>query len=290
MNGIFPSELGNLVHLEVLRLNENQISGTIPDAFGNVMLKVLDLTGNKITSFPASIGSMESLEYLSFANNDLAGSIPSGIEGLTSLLEVSLGQNSLTGIVPDFSASNNLVSLRLGSNNFDNQTFPISIINLEALRDLRMNGCGLTGEIPTRMGEFFPNLLNLHLQDNYLTGAIPSSLVDILPLEDLNLHNNQLVGTIPTELTFLSVLKTMSLSNNQLSSTIPASIGGLESLQILTLENNDLTGTIPHSISVMTELEIMDLSYNKLTGKIPDGIGQMSSIRKYSILPIMDLA
>ena len=57
----------------------------------------------------------------------------------------------------------------------------------------------------------------LILENNQLSGPIPSSLGNLSNLETLYLHENQLSGPIPPELGNLSNLGGLSLENNQLS-------------------------------------------------------------------------
>ena len=61
----------------------------------------------------------------------------------------------------------------------------------------------------------------------------------------LDLNDNQLSGTIPTQLGNLANLEELLLTRNQLTGTIPAELASLTGLDILALGGNQLTGTIP---------------------------------------------
>ena len=66
----------------------------------------------------------------------------------------------------------------------------------------------------------------LHLNDNQLTGSIPSSLGSLTNLAQLFLSDNQLTGSIPSSLGSLTNLLEghLELRNNQLTGSIPAAL------------------------------------------------------------------
>ena len=64
----------------------------------------------------------------------------------------------------------------------------------------------------------------LELQQNALSGAIPSTLGNLTHLEDLNLTGNALSGAIPSTLGNLTHLKHLSLTGNALSGPIPPAL------------------------------------------------------------------
>ena len=96
----------------------------------------------------------------------------------------------------------------------------------------------------------------LYLQDNQLSGEVPSELGNLSNLEWLWLQRNQLSG-VPSELGSLSNLQTLWLSGNQLTGEIPGELGGLANLQTLWLSGNQLTGCIPQNLR---RIETNDLS------------------------------
>ena len=70
------------------------------------------------------------------------------------------------------------------------------------------------------------SLTELDLDDNQLTGSIPTELGDLASLTNLGLGNNQLTGSIPTEFGDLASLTVLRLYSNQLTgSSIPPSWG-----------------------------------------------------------------
>lgn len=69
----------------------------------------------------------------------------------------------------------------------------------------------LAGSIPAEIG-FIPNLEELILDSNLLTGSIPSSIFQLSSqLTHLSLRHNDLVGPIPTEIGQLGLCQLMDL-------------------------------------------------------------------------------
>ena len=71
--------------------------------------------------------------------------------------------------------------------------------NIEETTLLYLSGSGLTGSIPSEVGELI-NLTILYLNNNQLTGSIPSEVGELTNLPRLYLNSNQLTGSIPPEI------------------------------------------------------------------------------------------
>ena len=125
-----PPELGDLVNLQVLYLAGNDLSGPIPPNLGDLAnLGLLGLEENNLSGpIPPDLGDLTSLGWLNLSANQLTGSIPPEqsatsppctyrstwivigfqaqsippeLGGLTSLREIWLSENELTGCVPN---------------------------------------------------------------------------------------------------------------------------------------------------------------------------------------------
>lgn len=81
------------------------------------------------------------------SGKNLTGEIPSEIAELTSLVELQLNNNSLTGYIPDLSALSKLTVLHLENNNLKG-TLPTFLANLPRLRELYVQNNQLGGQIP----------------------------------------------------------------------------------------------------------------------------------------------
>lgn len=124
------------------------------------------------------------------------------------------------------------------------------------------------------------NVAELRLENNGLSGPIPSALEDLTQLYALDLKDNNLTEDIPGSLGNLTKLGFFRLNNNQLSGIIPPSLGDLTQLHYLTLANNQLTGVIPETFSNLTNLEGLHLSNNQLNEPIPNIWENFSSIQE----------
>jgi Leucine-rich repeat (LRR) protein len=78
LQGIIPSEIGNLQSLTYLVLSNNSIAGTIPSSLGNLSrLTVLDLSFNYMEgSIPAGISNNQHLGFFQLSRNNISGSLP----------------------------------------------------------------------------------------------------------------------------------------------------------------------------------------------------------------------
>ena len=82
----------------------------------------------------------------------------------------------------------------------------------------------------------------------------------------LSLEDNQLSGSIPSSLGNLSNLEYLALPVNQLSGSIPSSLGNLSNLEFLALSVNPLSGSIPSSLGNLSNLVNLHLTFNQLSG------------------------
>ena len=105
LSGPLP-RLEGLTSLEALRLNNNQLSGPIPEKLfeGLTSLQEVYLHGNQLSGpIPEKLfEGQTSLEDVYLSNNQLSGPIPEKLfEGLTSLRRVWLNNNQLSGPIPE---------------------------------------------------------------------------------------------------------------------------------------------------------------------------------------------
>ncbi len=142
---------------------------------------------------------------------------------------------------------------------------------------LDLNQNNLSGQLPTSLGNL-ANLQRLYLYKNQLSGPIPTSLGNLANLQRLYLYKNQLSGPIPTSLGNLTNLEQLLLAANQLSGPIPTSLGNLANLQNLYLHTNQLSGPIPTSLGNLTNLHELVLAANQLSGSIPASLGNLRQL------------
>ena len=199
-----------------LRLHQNNLSGQIPAALGNLSnLEVLLLLDNGLTGpIPPALGSLSNVRIFYLYQNQLMGDLPSSLGNLSNLERFSVRDNLLSGEIPSW----------LG--------------NLTKLDWLRLDGNDFTGPIPPALGRL-SNLTRLILGGNRLTGSVPSWLGGMGSLELLALNDNQLTGEIPAELGNLVNLQLIWLGGNALTGCVPAALQNVadNDLDLLELPN-----------------------------------------------------
>ena len=111
------------------------------------------------------------------------------------------------------------------------------------------------------------NLTALHLNNNALSGSVPSCLPQsITKLVSLDLSENHLSSTILSDI----------------GNSILASTNNLRQLQTLHLGNNDFTGSYHGAISYIESLTEVNISHNNFEGPVIGG----SSRNKTQNLPV----
>ncbi|XP_058762519.1 probable LRR receptor-like serine/threonine-protein kinase At3g47570 [Vicia villosa] len=244
--GRIPIELGNLISLSLLAMEDNHLEGRIPSNFGMFQkIQFLGLGGNRLSGdIPASIGNLSQLYALGLYDNILEGYIPPNIGNCQMLQSLSLSQNNLTGVIPSeiFSISSltNLLNLSLNSLS---GSLPKEVGKLKNINDLDVSMNHLSGDIPETIGEC-SSLENIRLQGNSFNGTIPSSLASLKGLRYLDLSSNQLYGPIPEVMQNISGLEYLNVSFNMLEGQVPTNGVFGNATQIALIGNIKLCGGI----------------------------------------------
>ncbi|KAK1266824.1 Proline-rich receptor-like protein kinase PERK3 [Acorus gramineus] len=135
----------------------------------------------------------------------------------------------------------------------------------------------LSGQIPSSIGSLRV-IQKVSLADNALSSTIPSSIWGLKELIFLNFSHNFLEGSLPEESGNLNFLTVMDFSSNRLSGFIPSTVGHLQMLVNLNLHNNSFSGPIPQSFSSLIRLHFLDLSSNLLSGVIPKSLVDLHNL------------
>jgi hypothetical protein len=211
-----------------LELNEYKIGQLSPCDLDNIDLTDLDhlekinLSKNSIIgSIPSWIGAMSSLAELYLGRNSFSGSLPSELQNTPHLVTFEAYRNSITGTLPLL--TDTLTYVDLGNNLM---TGPLPEIEaLTSLQYIDISNNDITGVMPD-LGHM--PLATVLLQSNRLSGALigldGSGMAD---LEEIDVTSNSLNGTIPAAVTFLDTLDIAHFADNFFSGflpTLPASL------------------------------------------------------------------
>ncbi|XP_059640604.1 LRR receptor-like serine/threonine-protein kinase RPK2 [Cornus florida] len=284
LNGEIPVELWGIEKLEVLDLEGNSISGSLPSHFRALRnLSVLNLGFNEIVGeIPYSLSDLVSLEILNLAGNKLNGTIPGFFGGFRDLRELYLSFNRLSGSIPS----------EIGD-------------NCGKLEHLELSGNSLVGGIPSSLGNC-SGLQSLLLYSNKLEGVIPVELGRLDKLEVLDVSRNSLSGLIPPELGNCSELSVLVFSNlfdplsnitnserdssfghsistkdefNYFEGAILEEIMTLPKLRIMWAPRATLEGRLPKNWGVCDNLVMANFAQNFFTGEISEGLSHCSKLQ-----------
>nr|XP_043639831.1 phytosulfokine receptor 1-like [Erigeron canadensis] len=281
-DGEIPPEFGTCSSLEQLSLNENDVSGIIPEYLYSLPKLSHLISGN----IPDYFHRFPNLTYFAAYLNYLYGEMPSSLLNSPSISSLILRNNSLFGSIDlNCSAMRNLELLDLSHNMFLG-AIPDNLPSCMALKFIYFDGNNLTGQIPESFEKFrslsllslmrcnlknlsvsldvlqhCTNLTTLVLTSNFHNEEMPSiANLHFKVLENLFLRNSNLSGRIPVWLSGSTKLKILDLSCNQLKGQIPPYLGDLSSLLYLNLSNNFLSAGIPKSLTRLPCLQILDIS------------------------------
>jgi len=140
MEGMLPSEIGNVRSLEYLEVRDNSFDGQIPTELGLLQsLTYLDISDHKYfteSTIPSELGNLSLLTKLYMSHNGLRGTVPPELFGLVSLEELNLSWNSLSGFLPLSMELFLLHEMDLSNNKLTGM-LPVSLGSLESLEVLK---------------------------------------------------------------------------------------------------------------------------------------------------------
>ncbi|KAJ4831716.1 hypothetical protein Tsubulata_047724, partial [Turnera subulata] len=311
--GVLPPCLRNLSSLLVMDLSSNQFTGNIASSplVDLIWLQYLSFSSNQYqvpTSF-ASFYNHSDLKLISCDNNELIpepklqtaaplfqlnyfsmsnctpetkkAEYPYFLYFQYDLILLDLSDNNFGGPFPSWLVENNtgLKRLYLKNNALEGPLelhYPVSNLSTFDISSNYMHGQTLKA-----ICSYFPNLVNLMIPDNGLTGGIPPCFENMTSLAYLDLSNNDLSSAL-FELwpLFGSSVWFLKLSNNNFEGRMSPTFFNQSSILYLYLDNNNFSGPIPNSVTTKTSLpRLLDLSSNQFSGMLPRWLGNLSYIQ-----------
>ncbi|GJN82237.1 hypothetical protein PLIIFM63780_005776 [Purpureocillium lilacinum] len=255
------------------------------DSQGNIFggLETLDLHGNLLFHVPLGFRRLTQLTSLNLSSNRLDNSCLDVVSQMTSLRDLKMANNSLTGPLDAAIASLELLEmLDVHGNNLS--ALPLSMEKLSRLRILNLSENHLESLPFDALAKM--SLTELTVKKNRLSGTLIQDSVGMLPcLQSLDASSNQLTQLISPDTSIsLPAVHAVSLSMNRLRAlpdmsswtnlltlavdensiaTIPNSFTGLEKLRHADFASNDIR-VVPPEISRMAALAVLRLAGNPL--------------------------
>ncbi|XP_042491617.1 probable inactive receptor kinase At5g10020 [Macadamia integrifolia] len=270
LTGQIPS-FNFVVSLLILRLHNNQFSGSLPEALlqeSSMLLTELDLSLNQLKGPLGSITSV-TLKNLNLSSNKLSGSLPVNV-GHCAIIDLS--NNMFSGNLSRIQTWGNYVEVIHLSSNALTGILPNRTSQFLRLNTFKISNNSLEGALPPVLGTY-PELNVIDLSLNQFNGSL---LPGLFKLTDLNLSWNSFTGPIPLQ-DIASIyspqnlsLVSLDLSDNSLSGILPQEISKLHSLLYLDLSHNNFEGSIP--VDLPDVLKEFNVSYNNLSGIVPDNL------------------
>jgi Leucine-rich repeat (LRR) protein len=152
--GLVAENFQGLNSLEYLVLSGNALNSTVPSVLATLPnLEFLYLSDAFISGDLSYMEGMESMiEHWIDLNPDFGGPIPAFVGNILSLASLSVTQTNMVG------------------------TLPSQLNQLFNMETMWFYGNSITGSIPSEYGDTLTKMKVFRVEENALTGAVPSSL------------------------------------------------------------------------------------------------------------------
>ncbi|CDY28846.1 BnaC06g26340D [Brassica napus] len=325
--GPVPKSMSKLVDLNDLQLSNNKLEGEVPgflwrmntmmishNSFSSFekfsrepSIQMLDLSSNSFRGpFPNWICKLKWLSVLDLSNNLFNGSIPTCLRNsIVYLLDLSLRNNSFSGVLPDiFDGATSLRLFDVGQNQLEGK-FPKSLIHCKSLQLVNVGGNKIKDTFPSWLGSL-PSLNVLSLRSNKFYGRLchPHVSIGFQSLRVVDVSHNDFTGTLPPhyfsswrEMTmlnqgtdymvnFMKGSRYMLLFPESIFRSMEMVIKGVETnferirqdFRAIDFSGNKIYGKIPESIGFLKELRLLNLSGNAFTSDIPRSLANLTDL------------
>ncbi|EAZ03797.1 hypothetical protein OsI_25926 [Oryza sativa Indica Group] len=285
--------LNMLPSLQHLSLRNCGLRNAIPPPLhmNLTSLEVIDLSGNPFNS-PVAVEKLfwpfwdfPRLETIYLESCGLQGILPEYMGNSTSLVNLGLNFNDLTGLPTTFKRLSNLKFLYLAQNNISGDIEKL----LDKLPDnglyvLELYGNNLEGSLPAQKGRL-GSLYNLRISNNKISGDIPLWIGELTNLTSLELDSNNFHGVITQfHLANLASLKILGLSHNTLAIVADHNWVPPFKLMIAGLKSCGLGPKFPGWLRSQDTITMMDISNTSIADSIPDWFWTTFSNTRYFVL------
>ncbi|KAI5360457.1 Putative leucine-rich repeat domain superfamily [Septoria linicola] len=236
-------------------------------------LELLDFHGNSLHALPLGLRRLERLTHLNVTHNKLENGVLDVITQISTLKELRIGNNNLTGNLPSSICSlTKLEVLDVQANRL--LSLPEALSDLAGLRVLNVSGNQLTA---------LPMDALVHIPLTELDASSNALIASLFPLggptghptlQSLNVANNSLAALTFSESLEMPKLKTLHLTNNQM--TALPSVTSWTELITLHVGDNKVVD-FPEGFTSLTKLRTANFTSNELRMLDPE-ICRMDSL------------
>ncbi|KAL5648478.1 hypothetical protein ACJX0J_039287, partial [Zea mays] len=205
-----PEPIMMMESIRFLVLSGNRLSGTIPwNAATNLKnVEIMYLDSNEFSgSIPSGIDGQMGL----ISENQFTSTIPASLFHHDRLIGIDLSQNLLSGTLPVDIILKQMDRMDLSANRLVG-SLPDSLGQLQMMTYLNLSLDSFHGPIPPSFEKLI-SMKTLDLSHNNISGAIPKYLANLTVLTSLNLSFNELRGQIPEAGVFSNITR-RSLEGN----------------------------------------------------------------------------
>nr|GMD69772.1 probable LRR receptor-like serine/threonine-protein kinase At4g20940 [Ipomoea batatas] len=186
-----------IVSLQILRLGNNKLSGSLPQGLlqkSSMVLSELDISLNELEGPIGNINA-ENLKVLNLSSNKLSGPLPIRV-GRCAVIDLS--NNMLSGNVSRIQGWGNNVEVITLSSNLLVGSLSSQTSQFLRLTSLKISNNSLDGTLPPILCTY-PELKTIDISTNVFSGSLPACLFNSSRLSNVNLSSNKFTGTIPME-------------------------------------------------------------------------------------------
>ncbi|KAI3691070.1 hypothetical protein L2E82_49287 [Cichorium intybus] len=275
IEGGIPSSFGNLNDLQRLLLSGNNLNQDLPGLFNNLSgpgtersLQILDLNYNQLSGSLPDFTTFTALKELYLGQNQLNGSFPRKFWQISNLLILDLADNRINGLLPDLSVFSSLRELYF-ERNLLNGTLGERLEPLFKLESLGASWNSFQGTVSERHLANLSRLTYLDLSHNSLVIEIASDWSASFQLNTMSLSFCKLGDSFPGWLNTQKNFSVLDMSNTGINDSVPSWFWGslIPGFRYLNLSSNQIHGIIPDFISGNQPL--IDMSSNKFSGNLP---------------------
>ncbi|CAO2037778.1 unnamed protein product [Urochloa humidicola] len=201
ITGPIPSSIGLLPNLTDIRLFNNRLSGPLPPELGkHSLLDNLEVSNNFLNgSLPDNLCFNKKLRDIVVFNNSFSGEFPAALGDCHTVDNIMLYDNRFTGDFPKtvWSAFPYLTTVQIQNNGFTG-TLPSVISSKISL--IEMGNNRFSGAVPSSA----LGLNSFKAENNQFSSALPADISGFPDLANLNLAGNRISGSIPPSIRSLS--------------------------------------------------------------------------------------